>query len=102
MNNESYEPSEYGDKAIKRESIITKQYVPDIQPTWYWQFIQSNQLNDDTDFFRISSPDEKPFFNNEKDPTVHASTWTHFPTKDNPTARYKFLSVYFGRSNSFR
>ena len=102
MNNERYYPSEFGDKAIKRESIITLQYIPDITPSWFYHYIQSNQLNDNTDFLNFGNPVEKPFFNNKNDPNILESSWSRFPTKDDPTARYKFLSAYLSRDPDFR
>ena len=102
MNNERYEPSEFEDKAIIRESIITLQYIPDITPSWFYHYIQSNQLNDNTDFLNFGNPVEKPFFNNKKDPSILESSWSRFPTIDNPTARYKFLSFYLSRDPNFR
>ena len=97
-NQESLNQSEYGDEEIKRESIILRYYTSSKTPSYFYQYIESNELNDSTDYLQLSSYEQKPFFTNKKDNVnILSSTWNTFPTKENPNNRFKFLSFYLIR-----
>ena len=61
------------------------------------QYIQSNELDDNTDYLQFGNSDHKSFHYNKKEINILGSTWSTFPTKENPDTRFKFLSFYLIR-----
>ena len=44
FNDENYEPTEYGEKSIRRESRIVQQRINENVPTFFSLFLETNEL----------------------------------------------------------
>ena len=59
--------------------------------------IQKNLLEDETSLIQIGYADETSYFD-YRPQMPEPSAWINFPTKEDPKAKYKFISVEFSFS----
>ena len=97
-NDEEFDQTKYGDGAIKRTSKLFIKQIDAYQPQAYNLSLQENILEDDTAYVQIEEPGEIFFTSLKVDKPVVVSTWTNFPTPDDPKALYKFLSFSLDRN----
>ena len=102
FNDEHYEPAMFEDDSIRKESKIVKYYISDQQPSYFYQFVQTQQLNDRTSYFQLEDPNVIDFYNHLTDNIIMDSTWNQYPTKLKPLGRYKFFSFFLSRDPTFR
>ena len=60
-------------------------------------FLKDQILEDDTGLLQVVEPEETEFRSLRVDKPVITSTWTTFPTEEDPFAKYKFLSFSIER-----
>lgn len=59
-------------------------------------------LTDETDFLQLGQQTLTTFYSAVNDMNPNPSSWNVFPTKENPLAQYKFMSVSFELDKSLR
>ena len=67
------------------------------QPQVYNLFLKDKVLEDDTAFIQVIEPEELDFRSLRIDKPLVVSTWTEFPSEENPLAKYKFMSFTIER-----
>ena len=101
-NDEHYEVDKYGDKTIRRESVIVQQDVNKYVPSYYQFKLESNELNDNSNYLQLLGPTITNFYNHNIDIKIADSTWSEFPTEDEPFNKYKFVSFDVVRDSDLR
>ena len=60
-------------------------------------YLKDHILEDDTGLLQVVEPEEQEFRSLRVDKPVIVSSWTKFPSEDDPFAKYKFLSFSLER-----
>lgn len=93
LNYEKFSPLEYGENSIIRESkVFTKLFSPK-KPSYVEFSSEEVELNDETSLLQLGSATVRRIYDwtlNE----VQTSAWNKFPTKEEPSLTYKFMSVH--------
>ena len=95
VNEEHYEPTEYGDQTIRRESRIISLQINEQVPSYYSLFIETNELVDSSDYLQLTGATQTTFYNHRDDLILKESIWKNFPTNDEPLNRFKYVSFFF-------
>ena len=82
----------YGDESTSRESTLSNTQVSETVPNWVRTSIMRNILSDETQLIQLGYSEEKELYKHQiENPKI--SSWTAFPTAENPERRYKFTST---------
>ena len=94
---EVFVPDEFNEQSILMKSLLVNQQFDEYKPSFIKGEIHKNLLEDETNLIQLGYAEETYFIDyNPRLP--EASAWNVFPTKENPKARYKFISVEFSFS----
>ena len=94
INNEEFDSSKYGDESIKRESVLQQSIIQLSDTPAYIGFdIMTELLSDQSGLLQFGSFADTVFYTHNKVMDVYKSSWSKFPTSEDPHARYKFVSV---------
>ena len=59
-------------------------------------YLKSSLVNDNSKFLKVGSQEEYTFQSfDTSDTAMPFSSWTNFPTPENPTSKYKYASLSF-------
>ena len=58
------------------------------------ELVKTTLLSDKTSYLQLFGHTDTIFYNRDFEKNILTSTWNDFPTKQNPNARYKYLSIY--------
>ena len=75
FNEENYNSEEYGDKAIRRESKISRYYISNDQPSYFIELVKTNLLVDKTSYLQLFGHKEALYYNRDFEKNILTSTW---------------------------
>ena len=65
-------------------------------PAFKYIYLKSSILEDESNFVKYRGEEDYEFHSfDTSDKNMEFSSWTHFPTPENPTADYKYVSLHF-------
>ena len=79
------------------KSLLINQQFDEFKPSFIKGEIHKNILEDETNLIQLGYAEETSYIDYHLK-LPEASAWNVFPTKENPNARYKFISVEFSFS----
>lgn len=86
-----FNPRGYGDEIITKNSILYNQQVDFLNPNWFRNEININEVADESELLQLGIVSEQAFYELTHELPV-ASSWNTFPTRENPSTRYKYTS----------
>ena len=94
---ETFHLTDYGSAAIEKRSRFFTAQVDNAKPTWFDGRYRSNRVDDEIDYIQYGQSSEEVFYEFLMSDAL-PSSWLNWPTVQNPTAKYKYLSVEFNMS----
>ena len=88
----SFSESMYEDKTITASSRFFTSQIDSLKPSWINGQVQQNELEDEVSYFQYGQQSHYTYYTFGM-PDPIPSSWNVFPTKLNPSSRYKFMSV---------
>ena len=97
IDEDVFQQTEFGDASVQRQSRFYSWQADQKKPSWVQGFMRTNIIKDETDFLQYGQEEENEIYTFEW-PAPLPSAWIHFPTEENPSTKYKFISVEFNYS----
>lgn len=92
MSEQIFQLSEYGENIIQKRSRIHEQQMDIFSPTFLSGMLRKSLLEDEVSFLQYGQEEHYEFYNYEL-PIPKPSSWSNYPSEENPLAFYKFGSV---------
>lgn len=96
VNNSSFNPQGFNREAIHRTSILINVQGNASIPSFINYNIMTGRVNDDISMIQLGDVHEHFFYTYEaSELTPQYSSWITYPTAENPSNRFKFISLEF-------
>ena len=84
-------------KIVEARSRIWTRQIDQTKPTWLNGELAVSQLEDEIDYLQYGQSTESEFYGFTLSESI-PSAWINFPTAENPSAKFKYVSIEFNMS----
>ena len=83
----------FHEKTIDRHSAILNIQADEYRPNWFQSFVRRDHVADEIEYFQYGDSADNYFNTYLPNKVNYPSSWSKFPTEEDPYTKYKFTSM---------